>query len=110
MNDDQFEQLLTSLGERRLETKQSAFERHAQTALTSLIVLILAGFGGAMFKISDVQNDQFAELKVMQYQISELTKTIQEATDSFVDVHEFNALKFIVDDHSRKIEKYHSEQ
>ena len=41
MSDEQFNHLLERLTPK--EVQQNAFERHAQTALTSLIVLLLAG-------------------------------------------------------------------
>ena len=47
----------------------NAFERHAQTALTSLVVLLLAGVVAFIFKIHDAQTEQLIEIRQLQYQI-----------------------------------------
>jgi RNA polymerase-interacting CarD/CdnL/TRCF family regulator len=78
MSDDQFNHLLERLTPK--EIQQNAFERHAQTALTSLIVLLLAGVVGFIFKISDSQNDQVIETRVLQFQVKDLAEEVRGAS------------------------------
>jgi len=45
------------------------FERHAQTALTALVVLLLAGLVTKIFKIDNTQTEQLIELRALQFQV-----------------------------------------
>jgi hypothetical protein len=51
------------------ELPRNAFERHAQTALTSLVVLLLSGLIVFIFRISDKQTEMLIEQRTLQFQI-----------------------------------------
>ena len=75
MSDEQFNHLLDRLTPK--EVQQNAFERHAQTALTSLVVLLLAGMVGFIFQISTSQSDQLIEMRVLQFQVKTLSEEVR---------------------------------
>ena len=75
MSDEQFNHLLERLVPK--EVQQNAFERHAQTALTSLVVLLLAGVVGFIFQISTSQGDQLVEMRVLQFQVKALSEEVR---------------------------------
>jgi uncharacterized membrane protein len=60
-----------------VQIRDSSFERHAQTALTSLVVLLLAGVVGLIFKINDDQVQQLIELRTLKYQVEQIAVTQQ---------------------------------
>jgi uncharacterized membrane protein len=55
----------------------NAFERHAQTALTSVVVLLLAGVVALIFKINDDQVQQLIELRTLQFQVQQIVAAQQ---------------------------------
>jgi len=73
MSDSQFNELLQLVSPR----ENNAFERHAQTALTSLIVLLLAGVATFVFRMSDNQDEQLIEIRVLQYQVKGLSDELR---------------------------------
>jgi len=80
MSDEQFNHLLERLTPK--EVQQNAFERHAQTALTSLIVLLLAGVVGFIFQISTSQSDQLVEMRVLQFQVKSLSEEVRGSSST----------------------------
>jgi len=62
----------------------NAFERHAQTALTSLVVLLLAGVVGLIFKINDDQVQQLIELRTLQFQVQQIA-TAQHTGNGYAE-------------------------
>jgi len=56
----------------------SAFERHAQTLLTTLIAMLLAGVMAFIFQIKDSQSAQLTEIRVLQVQVTSLTSDIKQ--------------------------------
>lgn len=56
----------------------SAFERHAQTLLTTLVALLLAGVTAFIFQIKDSQSAQLTEIRVLQVQVSSLTSDLKQ--------------------------------
>ena len=54
------------------EKKISGFERHAQTLLTTLIALLLAGVAAFIFQIKDAQSEQMTEIRILQVQVANL--------------------------------------
>ena len=55
----------------------SAFERHAQTLLTTLVALLLAGVTAFIFQIKDSQSAQLTEIRVLQVQVTALTADLR---------------------------------
>ena len=76
MDANQFEQII----ERLQPAHENAFERHAQTALTSLIVLLLAGVATFVFRMSDNQDEQLIEMRVLQFQVKALADEMRGNT------------------------------
>ena len=62
----------------------SAFERHAQTLLTTLVALLLAGVTAFIFQIKDSQSAQLTEIRVLQVQVTSLTSDLK-GKDSSID-------------------------
>jgi hypothetical protein len=56
----------------------TAFERHAQTLLTTLIAFLLAGVAAFIFQIKDSQSAQLTEIRVLQVQVSSLTADLKQ--------------------------------
>jgi uncharacterized membrane protein len=56
----------------QIQPNYNAFERHAQTAMTSLVVLLLAGVVALIFKINEDQVQQLIELKTLKYQVQQI--------------------------------------
>ena len=75
MDNDQFELLL----ERLRPSEKGAFERHAQTALTSLIVMLLAGLAGFIISNDREIGKQTTAIQILQIQIDELSKDVRGA-------------------------------
>ena len=78
----------------------SSFERHAQTLLTTLIALLLAGVAAFIFQIKDSQSAQLTEIRVLQVQVSSLTTDLKQKdvlTDRTIDQ---------IRDELRRIEDY----
>jgi len=78
MSEDHFERLLQAVN----QPSKNAFEQHAQTALTSLIVLLLAATATFVFRMSDNQDDQLIEIRVLQFQVENLAKDLRGAAVS----------------------------
>jgi hypothetical protein len=81
MSDDQFERLIEHLAPAKI-VEQNAFERHAQTGLTSIVVLLLAGVVGFIFQINNSQSEQLIEMRVLQFQVEALSQEVKGATGS----------------------------
>jgi hypothetical protein len=79
--------------DRRIMAQQSVFERNAQSVLASLIVLALTGAGYALVKIGDTQTEQLVEMKLMQYQISELISTTKAFAEDRVRKEDYLIFK-----------------
>ena len=62
----------------------SAFERHAQTLLTTLVALLLAGVTAFIFQIKDSQSAQLTEIRVLQVQVTSLTSDLK-SKDTSID-------------------------
>ena len=75
MNSPLTEEEIEILAERLTPMQNNAFERHAQTALTSLVVLLLAGVVAFIFKINDNQIEQLIEIRALQYQVKAIADT-----------------------------------
>jgi len=73
MDDERFEQLLLKLGENQVQSKQSIFERHAQTVLVGLITLTIAWVGVSIQHLVDEASIGASDRKLMKYQIEQLT-------------------------------------
>tara|TARA_R110000851_G_scaffold106820_3_gene226478 strand:- start:1497 stop:1835 length:339 start_codon:yes stop_codon:yes gene_type:complete len=78
---------------RRVMAQQSVFEKHAQSVLASLIVLALTGAGYALVKIGDIQTKQLVEMKLVQYQISELIVTTKAFSEDRVRKEDYLMFK-----------------
>lgn len=63
------------------EKEDNAFERHAQTLLTTLIALLLAGVAAFIFQIKDNQGAQLTEIRVLQVQFSNLNADLRQNDD-----------------------------
>jgi hypothetical protein len=81
MSDEQFERLIEHLAPAKI-VEQNAFERHAQTGLTSIVVLLLAGVVGFIFQINNSQGDQLIEMRVLQFQVKALSDEVKGASGS----------------------------
>ena len=81
MSDEQFERLIEHLAPAKI-VEQNAFERHAQTGLTSIVVLLLAGVVGFNFQINNSQSEQLIEMRVLQYQVEALSNEVKGASGS----------------------------
>lgn len=80
MNGDDIRQKLTAeefdhLMEHNLirPVENTSFERHTQTVLTSIIVLLLAGLVTFIFRISDNQDSFVVEMRVLQFQVKAIS-------------------------------------
>lgn len=78
MDDSKFEKVLEVLSQSKTEPKQTTFERHAQTALTGLITLLLAGTAGLLMTMKAAQSETSTDVKVLQIQFQNLSAQLKE--------------------------------
>jgi len=62
----------------------NAFERHAQTALTALIVLLLTGVVTFIFKIDSNQTEQLIEIRALQFQVQAIANA-QKGGNGYIE-------------------------
>ena len=88
MTEDEIKKVIEGInsGERRRNNTSNgtSFERHAQTVLTGLITLLLAGTGALLMGMNARQGDLVSDVKVLQEQVSNLSKTLTESTRTYV--------------------------
>jgi hypothetical protein len=89
MDDKQLKELLTSLGERMVEQKQSAFERHAQTVLVGFITLVIGWVGISLTTMKEQQNKLITGQEISTLKIEQLTSTLTEQQQSYVKQVEY---------------------
>ena len=89
MDETQFEKLLLSLGERRMEHRQSAFERHAQTAFTGLAVILLSGVAGGLWQMHGIQNKLVTGQTVQTLVTQNLADKIERQTTIYAKQVDF---------------------
>jgi len=89
MNDDQMKELLLNLGERRVAQKQGTLERHAQTGLTSLVVVLLSAFGAGLWAMNQTQHELVSGQKIFAIQMGNLADKIELQNTAYVSKLEY---------------------
>lgn len=105
MDEEQFERLLLSLGERRVGQKQSAMERHAQTVLVALVTLLIGWVGVAIWDMKENQNELITEQRVTANNVKHLTETLNEQSLSYVRQVEFVEFKTHIENRLGQLEQ-----
>ena len=105
MDENQFKKLLVSLGERRVEQKQGTLERHAQTGLTALVVILLSTFGAGLWAMNQTQNDLVTGQQIFTLQVGSLAKKIEEQNSIYVQQIDFALHKQSIEVRLQKLEQ-----
>lgn len=89
MTDAQLEQLLIKFAETHVVQKQSVFERHAQTVIVGIVMLIVGWVGLSILDLNKAQNELITEQKLSNLKLENLTKTLQLQNETYVKQLEY---------------------
>jgi len=104
MDDKELEDLLVKL-EDRVRPKQSAMERHAQTVLAAVIVLLIGWVGMSITTMKDQQGELVTGQALSNLKIENLTENLEEQQKNYVRQVDFLAFKNQVERRLQELEK-----
>ena len=95
-------------GERRsvaTEVKTTAFERHAQTILVSIITLIIGGAGIMIWEMKDTQSVILTKVEVHNVLLSNLNQQAAGWDGKYVKHEQYNQFRESVNEQLRELEE-----
>ena len=95
--------------EERTPTKQSAMERHAQTVLAAVIVLLIGWVGLSITTMKEQQSILVTGQAISNLKIENLNKSLIEQSTNYVQRLEFFAFKTLTDRRLNALEHEHEQ-